>query len=138
MLKIISFLLLLISCSTYSQNKTLDVNNQKFSIETRIIDNEWNTQDTLKSLMRKSDGKEVLLFYTYKDNGGDCNNLFWTKETLTVEGNKIIVLTHYFQKTGIDPIPEWRKRIFKVEKEGTLIAEYDKLKYYHSSEWVDE
>lgn len=138
MLKIFSFLLLLISCSTYSQSKTLNVNNQKFRIETRIEDNEWNTQDTIKKLYRLKDGKKVLHFYTYKDNGGDCNNLFWLKETMAIQGDSLIFTTHYFQKTGIDPIPEWRKQIYIVEDDGVLSPVYDRYKYYDSSEWVEE
>lgn len=122
----------------YSQENSFSINKHSFKITTSIEDNEWNTQDTIKKLYRLKDGKKVLHFYTYKDNGGDCNNLFWLKETMTIQGDSLIFTTHYFQKTGIDPIPEWRKQIYIVQDDGVLSPVYDRYKYYDSSEWVEE
>ena len=81
-----------------------------------VVDNEWETKDTINTLIRIENGKlqPILKYYIYKDEGGDCNNLFWDKETMVLDGDSLIFTTHYFQKTGIDPIPEWRKQIYQV------------------------
>ncbi|HTG56115.1 MAG TPA: hypothetical protein VL943_07605 [Niabella sp.] len=61
-----------------------------------------------------------MAYYPYKDEGGDCNNLFWTKEWLAVKSNTIVFTTRHFQKTGRDPITEWEKKIFTVSKNGEV------------------
>jgi hypothetical protein len=122
-----------------AQTEKCVINNHTFEIRTEVVKNEWETQDTVRTLYRLEEGNamELLKFYAYKDDGGDCNNLFWNKESMRIEGNQLIFTTHYYQKTGIDPIHEWRKQIYKVNTEGKLILTFDKYRYYHSSEWVD-
>ena len=116
------------------------VNGFHFQTDSEVIENEWQTKDTVKKLYRLEEGKliYVLSFYPYKDEGGDCNNLFWNKESLKVEGNHFVFLTHYFQKTGLDPIPEFREQIYEVDKFGKLKMTSEKYKYYNSKEWLAE
>ena len=74
----------------------------------------------------------------FKDNGGDCNNLFWLKESFEINADTIIFTTDYLQKTGIDPIPQERKQIYIVEADGKLKLIYDKYRLIDSNEWVSE
>ena len=133
------FFLLLLS-QTPDPVEQFTINGFDFVVEKTVVDNEWNTQDTLKKLYLKEDSSKVYLlkFYTYKDNGADCNNVFWQKESYEIRENQIIFNTRYYQKTGIDPIPEKRKQIYQVTSEGKLILVYDKYKYAYSEEWRDE
>ncbi len=125
-------------CLLIGQNKQFVINNVQFVVKPIKKKNEWNTYDKVNKLYRIENKKlnYLLSYYEYKDEGGDCNNLFWNKETLEVKNDSLIFLTHYLQKTGIDPIPEWRKQIYIVNKEGRLTLVFDKQKYYNQQEWV--
>ena len=133
-------ILVLFPILSNAQNERFTVNNFEFEIESDVVANEWESMDTIQKLYRveDSDRHYVLEYYPYKDEGGDCNNLFWYKEAMEVDGDSIVFTIHYFQKTGIDPIPEWRKQIYVVNDDGLLILTYDKYKYYNSSEWEEE
>lgn len=114
------------------------INNTGFVIIADSIRNEWDTYDHINKLHRKENDMLVYLltYYTFKDEGGDCDNLFRIKETMEVKNDSLIFLTHYWQLTGRDPIPEWRKQIYMVNKKGRLNLVYDKQKYYHQEQWV--
>ncbi|MCR9170890.1 MAG: hypothetical protein NXI10_00240 [bacterium] len=139
-MRIAILLIVLTPILSFGQLRTFHCNDVGFKMKTEIISNEWGTLDTLQLVYfeEKEEGDPVFTFYSYQDQGGDCNNLFWMKETLTVEGNQLVLLSHRFQKTGIDPIPEWRKRIYSVKADNSLELIYDRYKYYESSDWVDE
>lgn len=79
----------------------------------------------------------MLSYFAYKDEGGDCNNLFWYKECLKVKDNTIIITTHHFQKTGLDPITEWEKKTFTVSKNGEVKLTEHLFKKYGSIEWKE-
>lgn len=133
-------ILSLLPILSYAQKEKFTINNHEFSISAEVVDNEWDTKDTINRLYRIENGelRPILKYYIYKDGGGDCNNLFWDKETMNVNGDSLIFTTHYFQETGIDPIPEWRKQIYQVNSEGELILIYDRYKYYNFDEWVTD
>lgn len=120
------------------QNKQFVINNVQFVIKPIKKKNEWNTHDKVNNLYRIENKKlnYLLTYYGYKDGGGDCNNSFWHEETLEVKNDSLIFLTHYYQHTGLDPIPEWRKQIYKVNGKGRLNLIYDKEKYYRQKKWV--
>lgn len=126
---------LIISSLTFSQTKKIAVNNHEFTIKTSFKKNDLETIDTIQKLYRGD--KFVLKFYKFHYEGGDCNNLFWNKETLEVKNDSLVFMTHYFQKTGLDPIPEFRKQIYKVGNKGRLKLVYDKYKYKNSNIWRD-
>lgn len=123
---------------SFAQEEPILINNHEFNVVTEIVDNEWETKDTVNILFRNENGQpqQVLKYYSYKDRGGDCNNVFWNTESMEVQGDSVIFTTHFFQKTGIDPIPEWRKQVYLVNAKGELILIYDKLRYYNSTKWV--
>ena len=129
-------------CSNLSIGQTLEfsIHDHHFVVLSTIVKNEWNTKDTLQELYRvENNCKKLLLkFYPYKDEGSDCNNFFWNKEKMTIKNDSLIFITHYFQKTKLDPIPEWRKQIYIVKPNGKLTLLYDKYKYYHSTKWVNK
>jgi len=133
-------ILFLGSMHCHAQEEQLSINNHQFSIVTEIVDNEWATKDTINTLFRIENGERhrILKYAIYQDEGGDCNNLFWNKETMEVQSDRVLFTTHYFQKNGIDPIPEWRHQIYQVNSAGEFILIYDKYKYYNSTEWVEE
>lgn len=122
-----------------AQIDTIIVNNYEFEVRTDVLENEWGTKDTIQNLYRleSENEKRILMFYKFKDEGGDCNNQFWNRESMEIVGDSILFTTHYFQKTGIDPIPEWRKQIYIVKNDGKLVLTYDKIKYYNGSNWVE-
>lgn len=135
---LVLFLSLFVTTGITAQTKNFKINDQHFVIVPGQEKNEWNTKDQVRDVYRV-EGKQrikLLRYYIYKDEGGDCNNLFWNKERLTIQHDSLVLLTHYFQKTGLDPIPEWRKQIFVVQPNGELQLLYDKYKYYRRSEWV--
>ena len=134
-----TLLFTIILSSSFGQDQVFEVNNTNFVIESTVQKNEWHTKDSLNKLYRLEGQKKihVLDYYIFKDEGGDCNNLFWEREYLQLEGDSIIFRTAYFQKTNMDPIPTERKQIYKVADSGKLELVFDKYRYRHSSEWVD-
>ncbi len=141
MLKFIfSILLVVVSNVLFGQTRTFWVKGHHFLISTEPIKNEWDTQDMVSLLYRVEDGQEkyLLKYFNYKDEGGDCNNLFWNTEVLTIKNDSLIFETTYHQKTGIDPIPEKRKQIYKVNENGTLTLIFDKYKDKGKENWRNE
>lgn len=136
----ILLLLLLLYDLVQAQTKKIVVNKYSFIIKTKKIKNEWNTYDKVKELYRVENGKTVYLlkYFEFQDGGGDCNNLFWNKENLKVSHDSLVISTEYFQKTGNDPIPEYRRQVYKVDTNGKLLLVFDKYKYRHQTEWTDE
>ncbi|MFD2921101.1 hypothetical protein ACFS6H_15350 [Terrimonas rubra] len=128
------FLPLILFC----QDRQFVIHNTVFTITADSVKNEWNTYDKINKLYRKENGKlnYLLTYYTYRDEGGDCNNSFWHEETLEIKNDSLVFLTHYYQHTGLDPIPEWRKQIYKVSGQGRLNRVYDKEKYYGRKKWI--
>ncbi|MGV6862502.1 MAG: hypothetical protein ACWA41_12075 [Putridiphycobacter sp.] len=121
-----------------AQTNGFNLGGIPYKIETEVVQNEWNTQDTLQKIYRMGGSAKVyqITYYKYKDEGGDCNNLFWQTSTIQVKADSLIILTHFHQKTGIDPIPEWQKQIFVMNAAGQLTQVYSRFKYYHQNEWV--
>ena len=122
----------------FSQDREFVIHNTLFTVAADSVKNEWNTYDKINRLYRKENGKRIYLltYYTYMDEGADCNNRFWNEERLEIKSDSLVFLTHYYQLTGLDPIPEWRKQIYKVNGQGRLNLVYDKEKYYHQKKWV--
>lgn len=132
------FLLLSVMCNiAFGQAKKIKINQHTFIIKKEKIKNEWDTKDDKRNVYLIENGTEklVLTYFAYKDEGGDCNNLFWDKEWLEVTNNKFIVTTRHFQKTGLDPITEWEKKTFMVEKDGSLQITKHLYKKAGSHEW---
>jgi len=123
-----------------SQTDTILVNGFSFVSKASAVANEWETKDTLSNLYRIENGelKWVLKYYTFKDDGGDCNNLFWQTEEVSTNKNLMIFNTTFFQKTNMDPIPTQRRQIYSVSSKGKLALIFDKYRYRHSKEWVGE
>jgi hypothetical protein len=126
------------TCNTYGQKKSFSINGHQFVIASKKVKNEWGSFDHIRTLYRTegSTKKYLLKYYHFQDEGGDCNNLFWNRGSYQIRNDSIIFITHYFQKTGADPIPEWRKQIYRVNKNGDLLVLYDKYKYYHKTVWT--
>ena len=57
------------------------------------------------------------------------------KEKLKVKDNSIIITTHHFQKTGVDPIAEWERRTFVVSENGEVELTKHLFKKVGSIEW---
>ena len=83
----------------------ITISDITFRRSAEIVSNDWGTKDTLQFLITMKEGKPetILTYYSYKDEGADCNNVFWTVETITVQNDSLILSSHYLQKTGIDP-----------------------------------
>jgi hypothetical protein len=78
-------LIILISflCSsyTYGQKKSFAISGHRFVFLSKKVKNEWGSFDQLQTFYRiKGNTKKYLFkYYQYKNEGGDCNNLFWNK-----------------------------------------------------------
>ncbi|MEO9533863.1 MAG: hypothetical protein ABJG68_02615 [Crocinitomicaceae bacterium] len=130
---------LLFIFQSLGQTTTYEVNGNQFMARTSIVENEWGTKDTINKFYRIEDGQTIFLldFYVFKDGGGDCNNLFWEREYIQFDEDKIIFRTAYFQKTNMDPIPTERKQIYSVNAAGQLTLIFDKYRYRNDKTWVD-
>jgi hypothetical protein len=130
------FVLLLFGQFAIGQIDTIKISGTKLISTRQILSNENKTKDTVLYLYRL-DNRQIKLvkkFYLYKDEGGDCNNLFWNIGTMTTQNDSLIFLTRYLQK-GHDPIPVIRKRIYQVAKSGELKLLFDKYKKRKDKEW---
>ena len=125
--------------SGFGQTDSITVNNNLFIITTSVVANEWKTYDTLNQLYRIENEQtfQVLKYYSFKDEGSDCNNSFWDVEKLETTANQFIFTTFYYQKTGIDPIPEKRLQIYEVQADGKLILVFNKYQFHSTNEWTD-
>ena len=123
-----------------SAQDSLRINGHAFVVSTQVVENEWETKDTLNTLSRIENMHpvDILTFYAFKDNGSDCNNAFWSTKTMEIRADSVFFTTHYFQQTGLDPIPEWRKQIYRIDHSGKLHKIFDQYKYYNRNEWVFE
>ena len=133
---VLFFLLLLSSLFAVGQVNVIKINGTKLISVRQILGNEHQTKDTLVNLYRIENKQRKLVhtFYLYKDEGGDCNNLFWNVGTMTIQNDNLIFLTNYLQKLH-DPIPALRKRIYQVSKKGELTLIFDKYKRKDDQEW---
>lgn len=122
----------------FGQIDTLKIGETKLITTRQILTNEWETKDTILCFYRLENEQQKLVkkFYLYKDEGGDCNNLFWNIGTIAIQNDSLILWTHYLQKKQ-DPIPILRKRIYQVSKSGELKLLFDKYKERHSDEWQE-
>ncbi|MGB1247446.1 MAG: hypothetical protein ACPG4Z_01070 [Chitinophagales bacterium] len=140
MRRLFYYIVFTLFCSNVlGQTTSFTIKDYDFEIVIEIVNNEWESMDTVNKLYRIEDGSPVYLlkFYSYKDKGGDCNNVFWDKETLEINSDNLIFTTQYFQKTGMDPIPEYRKQIYQVNSDGKLLLIYDKYKFRYDDEWTE-
>ena len=111
------FVLLLFGQFAIGQIDTIKISGTKFISTRQILSNENKTKDTVLYLYRLDNRQRKLVkkFYLYKDEGEDCNNLFWNIGTMTTQNDSLIFLTRYLQK-GHDPIPVIRKEFTKLLK----------------------
>lgn len=133
-------LLVFLFKQSFGQIEAIKIKTYNFVIKTEVAKNEWNSTDTICKFFRveNKDTVYVLKFFRFEDWGSDCNNSFWINEHFEIQGDSILFITTYLQKTGMDPIPTHRKQIFKVNNEGKLNLIYDRYKYDYSDEWLVE
>lgn len=95
------------------------------------------THDILLKLYRMKKGKPEYLcqHYLYKNEGGDCNNLFWDIGTYKISGDTIRFISRHCQKTGFDPITEWEQKIYTIDAKGKLILVGEQYKKEGSETW---
>lgn len=136
---ILSFLLLF-GFSSFAQKDTLVINGFKFVTVIKTEKNEFDEKgrDTLMKFFRIENGKAkyLLTHYLYRF-GADCNNEFTDIGTYKIQNDSIVFLTEFSQKTGMDPIPERQKQIYKVGAGGKLTLIYNKQQESYSGKWVD-
>jgi hypothetical protein len=132
------FLFCFVASASFGQTEKIKIGNCDFVITTKSVDNEFGTIDSLRELY-KIENEEFLCqlkFYSYQDEGADCNNEYWCRESLEIMNDSLIINSHYYQ-AGSDPIPEWRKQIYRLDDTGGLSLVFDKYRFDWSSEWVD-
>lgn len=125
-------------CSQAQSN--FKIGKNQYRIESKKIANEWNTKDELKELYLVNKGRKekVLSYYAYKDEGGDCNNLFWNRATINVMSDSLIITVQHFQKTGLDPITQWEQITYRIKADGKAKVIAHLYKMFGSNEWKPE
>ena len=119
--------------NTIAQKDTLIINGIKFLTIKQAVSTNYTPKDTLLKFYRIENGKRIFLLNHFVHRfGADDNNYFEDISTIQIKENKIIFKTHYLQK-GNDPIPQWRKRIYKVKDDGKLLLLSDKE--FINSKW---
>ena len=128
--------MLILIQSSFGQRDTIFINGVKFLTTKQAIKNEYAKKDTLFKLyaLKNRKAEYLLKHYLYR-YGVDAENEFKDIGTIQIQTDSIILKTHFFQK-GLDPIPEWRKRIYQVKASGKLILLFDKCKYKNSNKWI--
>lgn len=119
---------LLLSCISLfavklqAQTDTLHINNTTFIAKTNhTAIGEYGKRDTILTFYRMEKGKpKQLLQHTLYNYGADCNNEFITKGSYTVQHDSIIFTSTIKQKTGLDPIADEERQIYRVEADGKL------------------
>lgn len=129
------FLLLFFLQQAFAQRDTILINGIKFFTTKQVIKTEYEKKDTLLKLYRLDNGraKYLLQHYLYR-YGLDAENEFKDIGSMEIHSDSIILKTHYFQKRS-DPIPEWRKQIYRVTASGKLLLLYNRCKQRNSSKW---
>jgi hypothetical protein len=128
--------LILFGHTVCGQRDTILINGMKFLTIKQTVKSEYNKKDTLLKFYGLQNGARQFLFehYLYR-YGADAENEFKDIGTIQISNDSIILKTHYFQK-GNDPIPEWRKRIYKVTSAGKLSLVFDKCRQKNSKKWT--
>ncbi len=134
---IFTFLFFCFHIMSYAQQNSFVVKDFTFFTKKIKIKNQWDNNDELVKvyILKHTVKKLILEYYAYKNEGEDCNNSFWYTGKLNVLNDSIIITTHHFQKTKLDPIEEWSKKIYKVNNNGFINLVYKKVKYYNETEW---
>ena len=130
------FLAFFLSYTSYGQQATIVIKGIKFFTVREAIKTEYEKKDTLLKLYRLINGKRqyILQHYLYR-TGADAENEFEDVGSIQISNDSIILKTHYFQK-GTDPIPEWRKIIYRVTAAGKIRLLYNKCRYKNSQTWI--
>ncbi len=125
----------------FAQSKKLTVRGHTLLLREYTLRSEEDgpgDYDILLKLYRLEKGKPKYLYqhYRYKNEGGDCNNLFWAIGTYDVSGDTLRFTTHHCQKTGLDPIPEWEQKIYTLTAEGNLVLISSRYRERGSETWI--
>ena len=134
---LIYFSFILFEQISFGQTDTFSINNTRFQTSIKTKGNGIGTRDTLLVLYRLENGKRkyLLTHYLFAQDA-DCNNVVTDVGTMTIKNDSIVFTKHYLQtKKRRDPIPEWKKQVYKVTKTGKLILLYNKTKKRNSS-WI--
>ena len=112
----------------HSKADTISINGFAFVFKIKpAYDMDYpSAKDTVLFIYRLENKKEKLLVkhYLYRWSA-DCNNVFKDYGRVQVDGNKLILFTEYTQMRS-DPIPDFRKRIYRVNEKGKLIFVSDR------------
>jgi hypothetical protein len=93
------------------------------------------THEKRDPMVQNGKRQYVLKHYLYR-YGADAENEFIDIGTIQISNDSLILKTHFIQK-GIDPIPEWRKQVYKATPTGKLLLLYDKCKQKNSKKWTN-
>ena len=132
---IIIFIFLNWATTIVGQQDTLFVKGNTYLTVKQSVKNDFASKDTLVKIYRLEKGvkKQLLSHYIYKYTE-DCNNKFKDLGKVEFRGDSLILETLYVQK-GHDPIPEKKRKIYKVQSNGTLALLSDKT--YLSGKWTN-
>ena len=109
----------------FAQQKSFIINGTSFITTKHSEKNEYNSKDYYFNIYKIRNGKKLFVakHYIYQ-YGVDCNNVFKDIGTIEIKKDSLILKTHYIQKRH-DPIPEWEKKIYKVNQNGEVVLIYE-------------
>ncbi len=132
-------LLLMATLRSEAQTDTLHVNGNTFVTKIKPVWSEYNRMDTVLQLYRIENGKtKYLLSHFMYQWSADCNNVFIDHGTMQVKNDSLIFETEYKQKTGMDPIPERRRQIYRVMPDGKVKLVFDRELQRGEEAWIDK
>ncbi len=115
------FFTLCFAINSLAQQKAFTINSTSFITTKHSEKNEYNSKDHYLNIYKIVQGKKIFIakHYTYQ-YAVDCNNVFKDIGTIEIKKDSLILKTHYTQK-GHDPIPEWEKKIYKVNRNNNVV-----------------
>jgi hypothetical protein len=124
-MKLIQLLLIICFATTsVAQQKSFIINGTSFITTKHSEKNSYDSKDYYLNIYKIVKGKKIFLVkhYTYQ-YAVDCNNVFKDIGTVEIKKDSLILTTHYTQK-GHDSIPEWEKKIYKVNQNAKVVLLY--------------
>ncbi|XOV65909.1 MAG: hypothetical protein ACFHU9_09760 [Fluviicola sp.] len=125
----------------YSQENSFTFQGEEYIAKMEVTDNAFGTNDTLLVFFKNGNENRMpdLLLQTYSEEEADGYR-YWSRETLTIEEDAIIVLTYNYQTERLDWLPEWEKNVYRINDSGNLSIseEEQRVKPFGSDDWITE
>ena len=118
-----------------AQQDTIFIKGNTYLTVKQSVKNDFASKDTIAKIYRlEKDVKKLLLSHYLYKYVEDCNNNFKDIGKIKFRGDSLILETLYIQK-GHDPIPEKKRKIYRVQSSGKITMLSDKT--YLIGKWTN-